>query len=45
LFVLETVLPNADEYIIEIRATPSWTVPTDDRPLTVNLSMIRLVSQ
>jgi SAM-dependent methyltransferase len=45
LFILETDLPDAEEYVIEIRATPSWEVATDDRSFTVNLSMIRLVSR
>ena len=43
LFVLETDLPQAAEYLIEIEASPTWTVPTDDRTFTVNLSMIRLI--
>jgi ubiquinone/menaquinone biosynthesis C-methylase UbiE len=43
LFVLETDLSDEDEYLIEIGASPTWTVPTDDRIFTVNLSMIRLV--
>jgi ubiquinone/menaquinone biosynthesis C-methylase UbiE len=43
LFVLETELPSAEEYLLEIEASPTWTVPTDDRTFTVNLSMIRLV--
>ncbi len=45
LFVLEADLPDADEYTIEIEASPSFSVDTDDRTFTVNLSMIRLVSQ
>ncbi|MCU1339895.1 MAG: Methyltransferase type 11 [Bryobacterales bacterium] len=43
LFILETDLPDAPEYTVEIQASPTWTVPTDDRTFTVNLSMIRLV--
>jgi ubiquinone/menaquinone biosynthesis C-methylase UbiE len=43
LFVLETELPLANEYLLEIEASPTWTVPTDDRTFSVNLSMIRLV--
>jgi len=43
LFILETDLPEADEYRIDIQAGPLWSVPTDDRAFTVNLSMIRLV--
>ena len=43
LFVLETEVPLADEYLLEIEASPTWSVPTDDRVFAVNLSMIRLV--
>lgn len=43
LFVVEADLPESDEYRIDIEAGPAWTVPTDDRTFTVNLSMIRLV--
>jgi hypothetical protein len=43
LFVVEADLPEADEYRIDIHAGPAWSVPTDDRVFTVNLSMIRLV--
>jgi hypothetical protein len=43
LFVLETELPRAEEYLLELEASPTWSVPTDDRVFTVNLSMIRLV--
>jgi len=43
LFIVEADLPEADEYRIDISAGPSWSVPTDDRIFTVNLSMIRLV--
>jgi hypothetical protein len=44
LFVLEADLPEADEYKIEIEASPTFMVDPDDRIFTVNLSMIRLVS-
>lgn len=44
LFILEADLPEADEYLVEIEASPTFTVETDDRTFTVNLSMIRLVS-
>jgi ubiquinone/menaquinone biosynthesis C-methylase UbiE len=44
LFVLEAGLPHAPEYTIEIRASPTWTAPPDDRLLTVNLSRIRLIA-
>ena len=42
LFIVEADLPEADEYRIDIHAGPVWTVPTDDRTFTVNISMIRL---
>jgi ubiquinone/menaquinone biosynthesis C-methylase UbiE len=43
LFVLEAPLPRADDYLIEVRASPTWRHPDDDRTFTVNLSMIRLI--
>ena len=43
LFVLEAEIEERDEYLIEIEASPVWSVPEDDRAFTVNLSMIRLV--
>ncbi len=43
LLVLETDVPDAPEYLIELRASPTWQVPTDDRTFTINVSMIRLV--
>ena len=43
LFIVEADLPENDEFKIEIQAGPVWTVPTDDRIFTVNISMIRLV--
>ena len=45
LFVLEADLPPADDYLLEILASPTWQVPTDDRTFSVNLSMIRLLSE
>jgi SAM-dependent methyltransferase len=42
LFIVEADLPDAAEYRIDIHAGPTWSVPTDDRVFTVNLSMIRL---
>jgi ubiquinone/menaquinone biosynthesis C-methylase UbiE len=42
LFIVEADLPESPEYHIEVNAGPSWSVPTDDRVFTVNLSMIRL---
>lgn len=43
LFILEADLPDADEYRIEVSASPEWTAPPDDRVFTVSLSRIRLV--
>lgn len=43
LFIIEADLPEAEDYTIEIAGSPVWTTPEDGRPLTVNLSMIRLV--
>ncbi len=43
LFIVEADLPDSDEYRIDIQASPAWTVSTDDRTFTVNISMIRLV--
>jgi SAM-dependent methyltransferase len=43
LFIVETNLPDAPEYSVAIHADPTWSVPTDERIFTVNLSMIRLV--
>lgn len=43
LFVLESDLPQADEYKLEIHASPVWQPPGDSRSLSVNLSMIRLI--
>ena len=42
LFIVEGDLPESDEYRIDIQAGPVWSVPTDDRIFTVNISMIRL---
>lgn len=43
LFVVETPMPAAQEYVIEITASPTFRVPTDERDLSVNLSMMRLI--
>jgi hypothetical protein len=43
LFLVEADLPDSEEYKIDIHAGPTWTVSTDDRIFTVNISMIRLV--
>jgi hypothetical protein len=45
MFVLEADLPDANEYSVEIHTTPTWTVPSDSRTLSVMLAMIRLVPQ
>ena len=43
LFVLEADVPDATAYTVEIRATPEWRAPGDERTFTVNLSMLRLI--
>jgi ubiquinone/menaquinone biosynthesis C-methylase UbiE len=43
LFIVESDLPESDDYHIDIQAGPAWSVSTDDRIFTVNISMIRLV--
>jgi len=43
LFIFETDLPTAREYKIEVRSSPTWQAPPDDRTFSVNLSMLRLV--
>jgi ubiquinone/menaquinone biosynthesis C-methylase UbiE len=43
IFVLEADLPEADEYVIDVSASPSWNAPPDDRVLTVNLTRLRLI--
>ncbi|HXG34386.1 MAG TPA: methyltransferase domain-containing protein [Bryobacteraceae bacterium] len=43
LFVLEADLPAAQDYYVEILASPVWTAPPDTRPLSINLSLLRLV--
>jgi ubiquinone/menaquinone biosynthesis C-methylase UbiE len=43
LFIVEGDLSESDDYHIDIQAGPAWSVPTDDRIFTVNISMIRLV--
>jgi len=43
LFVLESTLPEAPEYLIEILASPTFVEPTEGpRTLSVNLSLLRL---
>lgn len=43
LFVVEADMPDQDDYDVTFEASPTWTAPGDDRVLSVNLSMIRLV--
>lgn len=43
IFSLEADLPDAEQYRIDLQASPSWTAPTDDRQFTVTISMIRLI--
>jgi ubiquinone/menaquinone biosynthesis C-methylase UbiE len=45
LFIIEADLAEAETYNIEIAATPTWTVPGEDRTFTVNIGMIRLVDR
>jgi SAM-dependent methyltransferase len=43
VFVLEAAVPEAPEYQIQISAAPTFMVPEDDRVMSVNISMVRLV--
>ncbi|MCC6858406.1 MAG: class I SAM-dependent methyltransferase [Bryobacterales bacterium] len=43
IFVLEAGLPEAEEYLVEIAASPVWKAPPDDRVLTVIVSRLRLI--
>jgi hypothetical protein len=45
LFVFEAGVPDAPEYLLEIHASPVWQSPPDDRKLSINLSMIRLLDR
>lgn len=45
LFVLEADVPDALEYLVEVKAGPVWKAPPDEREFTVNLSMLRLVDR
>ena len=38
VFILEADVPKADVYAIEIQASPTWMVPTDDRRMSVKVS-------
>jgi hypothetical protein len=43
LFVIECDLADSPEYLVEIAASPTFTIPDDDRIFSVNLSMLRLL--
>lgn len=43
LFILEADVPDAQEYLVEVAARPVWRAPGDERDLTLNLSMVRLI--
>ena len=43
LFALEVNLPEAPRYELEIRVSPVWKAPNDDRELSVNFGMLRLI--
>jgi hypothetical protein len=43
LFIFEADLPDAEEYIVEVQASPEWTAPPDERIFTVSLSRLRLL--
>lgn len=43
LFVLEADVEDAERYDVEIQIAPAFTAPPDVRPLTANISMIRLI--
>jgi uncharacterized protein YbaR (Trm112 family) len=43
LFALEANLPAADRYELEIRVSPVWRPQGDDRDISVNFGMIRLI--
>lgn len=43
LFVLETPVPDAARYTVEVQASPTYQVQGDERRLSVNLSMLRLI--
>ncbi len=45
LFVLEADVPDASEYLVELRAGPRWQAPPDERWFTVNISMLRLIDR
>jgi ubiquinone/menaquinone biosynthesis C-methylase UbiE/uncharacterized protein YbaR (Trm112 family) len=43
LFAFETNLPAADRYEVELRVSPIWRPANDERDLSVNFGMIRLI--
>lgn len=43
LFVYEAELPDAPEYLLELRAGPTCATPDDDRALTLIVSLLRLL--
>ena len=43
--MLEAPLPDAQEFTVEILGSPVWSVPTDDRTFSVNISMVRLIER
>jgi ubiquinone/menaquinone biosynthesis C-methylase UbiE len=43
LFALEANLPAAPRYELEIRVSPVWSAPNDDRELSLNFGMLRLI--
>jgi SAM-dependent methyltransferase len=43
--ILETDVPDAPAFQLEIQAAPVWQVDTDERTFTVNISLIRLVDR
>lgn len=43
LFALEANLPAAERYELDIRVSPVWKGPNDDRELSVNFGMLRLI--
>ncbi|MDX2266730.1 MAG: methyltransferase domain-containing protein [Bryobacter sp.] len=43
LFALETNLPAAERYNLEIRVSPVWHPQNDKRDLSVNFGMVRLI--
>jgi hypothetical protein len=43
LYILEADLPDAEQYTVEIHASPTFQVSNDPRTFSVTISMIRLV--